>query len=253
VTDEGSRATVVERYLGLSATPSLTNAVTEIVLSTDAALDHFLVQQQGEAAFHIGTVTATQQGASRFSSLSIALGGVLVRSDVSTALAAPGSECQLDGLYMARDAQHVDHHTTIDHQQPHCSSRELYKGVLDGRSTGVFNGKVFVRPNAQQSDARQMNKNLLLSENAVINTKPQLEIFADDVKCTHGATIGRLDEDALFYLESRGIDPAAARDVLVYAFANELIAHVPIAPIREQLAGAVRQRLGRSLTDEVSA
>jgi Fe-S cluster assembly protein SufD len=253
VVEEGSRAVVVERYVGLGALPSLTSAVTEVVLSRDAAVDHFSVQQQGEAAFHIGTVTASQQGTSRFSSLSIALGGALVRADISTALAAPGSECQLDGLYMARDAQHVDHHTTIDHQQPHCSSRELYKGVLDGRSTGVFNGKVFVRPNAQQSDARQMNKNLLLSENAVINTKPQLEIFADDVKCTHGATIGRLDEDALFYLQSRGIEPAHARDVLVYAFAHELIAHVPVAPIREQLARAVRARLGRSLTDEVSA
>jgi Fe-S cluster assembly protein SufD len=253
VAEAGSRATVVERYLGLGAGPSLTNTVTEIVLQGDAAVDHFVVQQQGPGAFHIGTVTASQQGPSRFSSLSIALGAALMRADIATTLAAPGSECQLDGLYMARESQHVDHHTSIDHQAPHCSSRELYKGVLDGRATGVFNGKVFVRPNAQQSDARQMNKNLLLSEHAVINTKPQLEIFADDVKCTHGATIGQLDEDALFYLRSRGIDPATARDVLVYAFANELIAHVPVEAIRAQLDRAVRQRLGRALTDEVYA
>jgi Fe-S cluster assembly protein SufD len=253
VAEAGSRTVVVERYLGLGAGPILTNAVTEIVLLGDAAVDQFVVQQQGAGAFHIGTVTASQQGPSRFSSLSIALGGALTRADIATALAAPGSECQLDGLYMARETQHVDHHTTIDHQAPHCSSRELYKGVLDGRATGVFNGKVFVRTDAQQSNARQMNKNLLLSEHAVINTKPQLEIFADDVKCTHGATIGRLDEAALFYLRSRGIDPATARDVLVYAFANELIAHVPVEAIRTQLDRAVRQRVGRPPTDEAGA
>jgi Fe-S cluster assembly protein SufD len=154
---------------------------------------------------------------------------------------------------MARATQHVDHHTTIDHAQPRCSSRELYKGVLGGRATAVFNGKVFVRPDAQQSDARQMNKNLLLSENAVINTKPQLEIFADDVKCTHGATIGRLDEDALFYLRSRGIDTATAREVLIYAFANELVTHVPSVAIREQLDAALRQRLGQSGADREDA
>jgi len=146
--------------------------------------------------------------------------------------------------------QHVDHHTSIDHQEPHCSSRELYKGVLDGSSTGVFNGKVFVRPNAQKSDAGQVNKNLLLSEAAVINTKPQLEIFADDVKCSHGATIGRLDEEAIFYLRSRGIGAAAARSLLTYAFANEVISRMNVEPVRSQLDSILWSRFHESLNVE---
>jgi Fe-S cluster assembly protein SufD len=249
VAAEGSSVTVVETYLA-RAERSFTNAVTEVIALSDAAVRHVRVQHESDAAYHVGTVAARQDSSSRFASLSVALGGSLVRTDIETRLAAAGGECQLDGLYMTRGRQHVDHHTSIDHQQPHCSSRELYKGVLDGQSSGVFNGKVFVRPGALKSDAQQVNKNLLLSDAAEVNTKPQLEIFADDVKCSHGATIGRLDEQALFYLRARGIGHAAARDLLVYAFANELISRIPVASVRERLELTLRERLQPALLEE---
>jgi Fe-S cluster assembly protein SufD len=172
---------------------------------------------------------------SSFSSHSIDLGGALVRNDMNAVLDGEGIDCALDGLYMVAGRQHVDNHTRIDHVKPHCSSRELYKGVLGGRSRGVFNGKIYVHKDAQKTDAKQTNKNLLLSEDAVVNTKPQLEIYADDVKCTHGSTIGQLDQEAIFYLRSRGVDLEAARDLLTYAFASEMIGRVKVEPIRAQL------------------
>ncbi len=173
----------------------------------------------------------------------MSLGAGLARTDISTRLDAPGATCQFEGLYLARGIQHVDHHTSIDHRQPRGTSRELYKGILDDRATGVFNGKVFVRSHAQQSDAQQMNKNLLLSDEAQIDTKPQLEILADDVKCSHGATIGQLDEEAIFYLRSRGLDAAAARVMLVFAFANEIIAKIGVDPLRARLEAMLAERL----------
>src|SRR4030095_10036258 len=171
------------------------------------------------------------------------LGGALARSDIATRLDAPGAQCTLDGLYLAGGMQHVDHHTTIDHRQPRGTSRELYKGIMDGRATGVFNGKVFVRPHAQQSDAQQMNKNLLLSDDAQVETKPQLEIFADDVKCSHGATIGQLDEEALFYLRARGIEAAMERQLIILAFASEVVERISVASLREQLDEQLRSIL----------
>jgi Fe-S cluster assembly protein SufD len=253
VAGESSHITVIESYVGATVGQYLTNAVTEVAVGANAGVAHYKVQREDEAAFHVGRVAARQAADSRFNSLSISLGAALARTDIGSVLGAEGGDCRLDGLYMAGGAQHVDHHTTIDHQRPHCSSRELYKGVLDGRATGVFNGKVYVRPDAQKSDAQQMNKNLLLSETAVVNTKPQLEIFADDVKCSHGATIGRLDDDALFYLRARGIDAATARTLLVYAFANELITRVPVESVRTQLDATVRDRLQHGAANEVGA
>jgi Fe-S cluster assembly protein SufD len=176
----------------------------------------------------------------------------LVRNDIQTALAGSGSECTFDGLYLASGHQHVDHHTTIDHAQPHCTSRELYKGILDGQSSGVFNGKVVVRPEAQKSDAGQTNKNLLLSGSAVINTKPQLEIFADDVKCSHGATIGRLDDDALFFLRARGIGREEARRLLIHAFASEVIQRIGVESLRTRLEQVVRSRFHETNVPEGS-
>ena len=205
------------------------------MVGAGAGLTHYKVQREGARAFHIGIVAVEQAADSRFSSHAVSLGGALARSDITTRLDAPGADCTLDGLYLASGAQHVDHHTTIDHRQPRGTSRELYKGILDGHATGVFNGKVFVRPHAQKSDAEQMNKNLLLSDDAQIDTKPQLEIFADDVKCSHGATIGQLDDDAIFYLRARGIDAAAARAMLIFAFANELVEQIAVAPLRALL------------------
>jgi Fe-S cluster assembly protein SufD len=241
VAGEGSRLTVVEQYVG--AGTYWTNTVTEAVVGAGAALAHYKVQREGERAYHIGVVSAEQAADSTFTSHAVTLGASLARSDVVTRLDAPGAACTFDGLYLASGAQHVDHHTTIDHREPRGTSRELYKGIMDGRSTGVFNGKVFVRPHAQQSDAQQMNKNLLLSDEAQIETKPQLEIFNDDVKCSHGATIGQLDDDNVFYLRTRGIDASAARQMLIFAFANELVAKVAVAPLREQLTREIEIRL----------
>jgi Fe-S cluster assembly protein SufD len=230
-----SQATVVESYLGLEEGVYFTNAVTEIVTAENAILDHYKVQQEGRQAFHISTTQLQQGRASNFRSHAITLGGGLVRNDINAFLGAPGSECTLNGLYLASGRQHVDNHTRIDHAQPHCTSHELYKGILDGQAHGVFNGKIYVHQDAQKTDAKQTNKTLLLSEDAVINTKPQLEIFADDVKCTHGATIGQLAGEAIFYLRSRGIGREQARSLLTFAFANDIIGRIHVAPIRTRL------------------
>ena len=248
---ESSRATIVEHYLGCGNDMYWTNAVTEIVVGPNATLRHYKVQRESEAAFHLATIAVRQEAGSQFKSHALSIGGALVRNDITTLLQAAGSNCTFDGLYLVSGRQHVDHHTTIDHQQPNCSSRELYKGILDGTSTAVFNGKVLVRPDAQKSDAQQMNKNLLLSDDALINTKPQLEILADDVKCSHGATIGRLDDDAIFYLRARGLDEAAARHLLIHAFANELIDRVDVEPLRAQLHRILWSRLQESMHTEV--
>jgi Fe-S cluster assembly protein SufD len=239
--EESSRLTVVESYLGEGGT-YCTNAVTEVAVGANAAVTHCRLQQEGAAAFHVGTVQARQAADSRFRSHAVSLGARLSRCNVNTVLDGPGGECRFDGLYLARGGQHVDFHTTIDHAQPHGTSRELYKGVLDDHATAVFNGKVFVRPNAQKSDAGQVNRNLLLSDAATVNTKPQLEIFADDVKCSHGAAIGRLDPDHLFFLRSRGIGPDDARRLLIFGFANEVIGRIEVAPLRERLESLLWSR-----------
>ncbi|MBK6848444.1 MAG: Fe-S cluster assembly protein SufD [Proteobacteria bacterium] len=224
----------------------LVNSATELVVGANASVAHYLLQRAGQAATQLATVQATQHADSRLTSLTCVLGGALVRNTIGTRLAAPGAQSTLDGLFFAGGRQHVDNHTTIDHEQPRCASSECYKGILDGAATGVFNGKVLVRPQAQQTDARQSNHNLLLSATATVNSKPQLEIFADDVKCSHGATIGQLDAEALFYLRARGIDEGAARSLLTWAFASEVIERVPFAALRRQLASTVQQRLGLS-------
>ncbi|MBP1692078.1 MAG: Iron-regulated transporter permease protein SufD, partial [Bacteroidetes bacterium] len=193
-----------------------------------------------------------QEGESVVTSNSIALGGGLVRNAVTTTFAAPHAECTLNGLSLATGTQHIDNHTTIDHAQPHCASHEVYKAIHDGRSRGVFNGKIFVRKDAQKTDARQTNKTLLLSDDASMDTKPQLEIFADDVKCTHGATIGQLDEDQVFYLRTRGIGEEAARDILTFAFAVDVVERVHVETLRLRLEDLLRTRLqqGRIRTVE---
>jgi Fe-S cluster assembly protein SufD len=243
VADDDSQATIVESYVGLENDVYFSNVVTEIRGGENAIIAHYRLQQESREAFHIATLHAHLRRRSNFSSHSISLGGALVRSDVTAVLAGEGSECTLNGLYMVTGQQQVDNHTRIDHEKPHCSSRELYKGILDGKSKGIFNGKIYVHKAAQKTDAKQTNKNLLLSEDAVINTKPQLEIYADDVKCTHGSTIGQLDHDAMFYLRSRGIGLQAARRLLRYAFASELIGQLKIEPVRAQLDNLLTTRL----------
>ena len=202
---ENSQATIVESYAGPAGQVYFTNAVTEVVVGENAVVDHYKVQRESVKAFHIATMQVQLARSANFSSHSIGLGGLLVRNDANAVSRRRRLECTLNGLYMASDRQLVDNHTAIDHAMPHCNSHEVYKGILDGHARGVFNGKIFVRQDAQKTDAKQTNQTLLLSNDAQINTKPQLEIFADDVQCTHGATIGQLSDDALFYLRARGI------------------------------------------------
>lgn len=222
----GSQATVIERYVGLSDQVYFTNPVTEIVAGPDAVLRRFKVQQEGGAAFHAGALHVRQERNSTVENLAVAVGGALMRDEITYHLAGEGAHGALNGLHLARDRQQMDSHTTIEHAAPHCTSHELYKGVLDGKSRGAFRGKIHVWPGAQKTDAIQTNQNLLLSEDAVVNAKPQLEIYADDVRCTHGATIGQLDENMIFYLRARGIGVEAARDLLTYGFAGDLLEEV---------------------------
>ncbi len=241
VVGRGSQATVVERYLGGDQV-YFTNAVTEIVLQEQAILAHGKLQEESGQAFHLATTQVRQGRASNFHSCYLSLGGSWVRNEVRVLFEAEGSEARLDGLYLASGRQHVDNFTFIDHARPHCTSQELYKGILDGQSQGVFNGKIVVRPDAQKTDARQANKVLLLSEDATINTKPQLEIFADDVKCTHGAAVGQLDRESIFYLQARGLDLAEARRLLTYAFANDIVTRFPLESIHSRLEQALMNR-----------
>lgn len=235
VAEEGSRATVIECFVGTEDHVYFTNAVTEIVAGPNAIVDHYKLQEESKEAFHIGTIQIQQDRGSNVATHAISLGATIGRNDINAVLDAEGCECTLNGLYMAGDGQLLDSHTRIDHAKAHCTSHELYKGILTGKGRGVFNGKIYVHPDAQKTDAKQTNQTLLLSDDAIIDSKPQLEIFADDVKCTHGATIGQLDEECIFYLRSRGIDREAARSLLTYAFANDIISRIKVEPIRAQL------------------
>jgi Fe-S cluster assembly protein SufD len=230
-----SQLTVVESYGGPEGARYFTNAVTDVRLEDGAVVDHYKVQRESTSAYHVGRMTVRQGRRSSFTSHSIALGAALARNDVDQAFAAEGGECVLNGLFMAGGTQHLDTHTRIDHAHPHCTSRELYKGVLDGRARGVFVGRILVRPGANRTDAQQTNKNLLLSREALVDSLPQLEILTDDVKCKHGSTTGQLDPAALFYLRSRGIPEAAARSLLVYAFASDLLGRVKVESLRAGL------------------
>jgi Fe-S cluster assembly protein SufD len=228
-------ATVIESYVSTSDAMYLTNAVTEVSIDDGATLRHYKMQREGARAFHVGTIETKQARDSHYVSFSFAAGGALSRTNIYTTLGGPGGGATLNGLYMLDGEQHCDHQTQIIHAQPNCFSRELYKGVLDDRSHGVFNGKVYVHPIAQKTDGKQTNNTLLLSDTAHIDTKPQLEIFADDVKCTHGATIGQIDRTALFYLRSRGIGDAFARRLLTYAFAADVLETIEVNEVRETL------------------
>ena len=239
----GSRVTIVETYIGLPGEVTLTNAVTEVVLDEGAAIEHYKVQDETETAFHIALLNVRQERDTRFTTHSVALGSSLARHEVAVRLQGPGAQTTLNGLYMPRNRQHLDNPTTIDHVAPECTSRELYKGVVDGRGRGVFDGRVVVRPGAMKTDSSQTNKNLLLSESAQVNTRPRLEIFADDVKCAHGAAVGQLDEEAVFYLRSRGIPEPAARDLLTYAFIGEMLELIRLAPLRSHVEKLVASRL----------
>lgn len=239
-----SQAQVIETYVSAAEDVYFDNAVTEVVLGPNAHLDHYKVQLESERAFHIATMQVQSSRDSNFFSHSFAFGGRIVRNNANAVMAGEGIECTLNGLYIARGEQLIDNHTIMDHARPNCTSYEAYAGILQDKSRGVFNGKIYVRPDAQKTDAKQSNRSLLLSRDAEIDTKPQLEIFADDVKCTHGATVGELDENALFYLRARGIDEQTARNLLVRAFAGDILGHVRIEALREQLEQQLNERLG---------
>jgi Fe-S cluster assembly protein SufD len=248
-----ARCAVVEQYVGAEDDWYYTNAVTRIHADNDADVQHYRVQQEAPGAVHTGTVMAEQRGASRFSSYVFSFGAALARSTITAKLAGPGTHTTLDGLYVGNGKQHLDHYTMIDHAHPQCSSRETYRGVLDGSAHGVFNGRIVVRQDAQKTDADQANHNLLLSRNAEVDTKPQLEIFADDVRCTHGTTVGQLDETQLFYLRARGIDERDARALLTFAFARDVIDRVAIDALKTRLEATLLTRMTDAPADTKDA
>jgi len=237
-----SRAAIIESYVSLRDSEYFTNPVTEIVVGEGAHIDHYKLQRESESAFHVGTVQIREERDGQLHSFSFTVGGALARTNVYTSLDGDAATCTLNGLYLTDGTQHIDNQTSIEHIAPNCPSHEVYKGVLDGRSHGVFNGKVYVHPEAQKTDGKQSNNNLLLSPTARVDTKPQLEIFADDVKCTHGATVGRLDELAMFYLNSRGIGRETARTLLTYAFAADVLETIELEPLKKELEKMVLAR-----------
>ena len=231
----GSEINIVESYAGINGGTYFCNAVTELIAEPDSVAQHHRLQREGAAAFHTGTLAAHLGRGCHLTAHAATLSGALVRNDVHVSLDGEDSECVLNGLYLGDDKQHVDNFTEIEHVKPRATSRELYKGILDGASHGVFNGKIVVHKDAQKSDARQTNRNLLLSAGAMVNTKPQLEIHADDVKCSHGSTIGQMDPDALFYLRSRGLGPDEARSLLSFAFASDIVGRIKVPALRQRL------------------
>ncbi len=247
VAEENSRGLLIESYSGLGKGPSFTDAVVEIVLKDGARLEHYKIQRESVEAFHIATTSVDLGANGSYDTTTINFGAQLSRHDIHVKMANEGAECRVDGLYMVGGAQHTDTHSVIDHQQPHCNSHQLYKGILDGKSRAVFNGKIFVRHGAQKTDAMQTNKNLLLSKDARVDTKPQLEILADDVKCAHGAAVGQIDDEEMFYLETRGIHPDLAKNLLTYGFAEEVIEKIKVDSLRAQLDEAVLNRINARL------
>jgi Fe-S cluster assembly protein SufD len=251
VVGSAAQVAVVETYVGNGK--YFTNAVTEIVASDSAIVDHYRIECESADAFHVGTVQVHQERSSNVTSRNVSLGGALVRNEVNVALAGEGASLTLDGLFVLAGSQHIDNHTVIDHVKPHCDSLELYKGILDEKSRGIFDGLIIVRPNAQKTNSRQVNRNLLLSETAIIDSKPTLEILNDDVKCSHGSTIGQLDEEAMFYLRARGIDETEARKMLVYAFASEIVDRMKIDAVKDHVRREMFRRIPKGLPERRSA
>jgi Fe-S cluster assembly protein SufD len=237
--EDNSQATIVEHYVSLNDSLYFSNVVTEVVVGSNSVLNHFMIERESKRAFNISTLRVQQGRSSNVTSHSVLLGGAIVRNNVHPVLAGEGSECYINGLFMSTGRQHMDNYMKVEHASPHCDSRQLYKGVLNGKSRGVFHGRIIVHKDAQKTDAKQTNRNLLLSDEAKIDTKPQLEIYADDVKCTHGATIGQLDENAIFYLRSRGMTLDSARALLLFAFTSEILDGIKVDPIRKYLESLV--------------
>jgi Fe-S cluster assembly protein SufD len=242
-TDRSSKLQLVERYKTIGSMDSFTNEVVEIVVKDNAILEYYKIQNDGANGSHVGTTHIRQIGKSYAHTVVVSLDGGMIRNNTNIIMEAAGNEAHMYGLYLLKGNSHVDNHTLVDNRMPNCFSNELYKGVMDERSTGVFSGKIFVRPDAQKTNAYQTNNNILLSDNATVNTKPQLEIFADDVKCSHGCTVGRLDEEALFYLRARGISKEHAQAMLLKAFAESIIEQIKIEPLKDYAEQLIVDRL----------
>jgi Fe-S cluster assembly protein SufD len=242
IAEKNSQSLIIEHYAGLNNSIYFTNAVTEIFVGENAVVHHTKIQEESKSSFHIARMETVQERNSLFTSNMISLGGEITRNDFNTRFIGTGGESELNGLFLIDGSQLFDAHTLIDHASPHCNSHELYKGILDGKSRGVFNGKVIVRKDAQKTNAFQENNNIILSNEALVNTKPQLEIFADDVKCSHGATVGQLDNEALFYLKSRGIGEDKSRDILIHAFASDVVRRIKIDKIKEHIENILTEK-----------
>ena len=249
VAGRDSQARVAQTFLGSAGECHFTNAVTEVAVDENAHLDLVTDQREIDTAYHIAAIQAGLQRNATFKSRAVTLGGKLVRNDILAVLGGEGAHCSLEGCYLVDGERLVDNHTTIDHATPHSTSHELYKGILDGRARAIFNGRIIVREDAQKTDAKQTNRALLLSDEAQINSNPQLEIFADDVKCTHGAAIGQLDEEAMFYLRARGLTLKDARDMLIHAYAGEVLQGITIDALRNQVERELFVQLDRDLAD----
>ncbi|MGD1006618.1 MAG: Fe-S cluster assembly protein SufD [Ignavibacteriaceae bacterium] len=245
VAGKNSQVTIIERYASLDNGIYFTNVVSEIVTGENSSINHIKIQEEGLKAFHVSRTEVDQEKNSNFVSYSISLGGEISRYDLNSKFNDEGGECSLNGLYLLTGNQLYDTHSLIDHAKPHCTSHEHYKGILDDTSRGVFNGKVIVRKDAQKTNAFQENNNIILSDGALVNTKPQLEIFADDVKCSHGATVGQLDQDSLFYLRSRGIGEEKARDILIHAFASDVIKSIKVEQVKNYLEEILEGRFNK--------
>jgi Fe-S cluster assembly protein SufD len=243
VAEEESQATIVEDYVSLGESTAFCNTVTELVAGDNAVISHYMIEREHRQAFNVSTLRIQQGRSANVASHSVLLGGGLVRNNVHPVLAGEGGECLINGLFIGNGQQHLDNYMLVEHASPHCGSRQFYNGILDDRAHGVFHGRIIVHKDAQKTDAKQTNRNLLLSDDAQIDTKPQLEIYADDVKCTHGATIGQIDENALFYLRSRGIDELSARKLLLFAFASECLDRMKASPAREHVEELIHGHL----------
>jgi Fe-S cluster assembly protein SufD len=249
VAGANSQVRIAQTFLGAAGEAHFTNAATEVALGENAQVDLYTDQRETDTAYHIAALNVQLQRNAVFRSRSVTLGGKLLRNDIMAVLGGEGAHCALDGCYLVDGDRLVDNHTTIDHATPHCTSHELYKGILDGKARAVFNGRIIVREDAQKTDAKQTNRALLLSDEAQINSNPQLEIFADDVKCTHGAAIGQLDEEAMFYLQARGLTRRAARDMLIHSYAGEVLQGIAVDSLRHQLERELFMQLDRDLAD----
>jgi len=249
---ENAQLQIAETYVTLGVCESFTNQVTEVVIEKDAIVEYYKIQNDAAHSNQVNTTHIRQVGKSLVNTVTISLNGGIVRNNLNIAMEAEYAESHFYGLYFLKGSSHVDNHTVVDNVKPNCLSNELYKGIVDDKGTAVFNGKIFVQKDAQKTNAFQSNKNILLSENATVNTKPQLEIYADDVKCSHGCTVGQLDEESLFYMRSRGISEKAAKSLLVHAFALDVLEHIKLEPIREYVDHIITERLQVETTNEVS-